>query len=87
MRSSVATHRSTNGKEEVMSDQLKFGDRVRVTQRSHVEGYQPGDKGIVLEGPASHTGDDQKSYVVAMDKDGPGRTSVIFGADEIEPDG
>jgi hypothetical protein len=84
MRSSVAAHSSTNGKEEVMSDQLKFGDRVRVTQRSHVEGYQAGDQGTVLEGPTSNTRDDQPSYVVAMDKDGPGRTSIIFRADEIE---
>jgi hypothetical protein len=45
-----------------------------------------GDKGTVLEGSASNTAGDQKSYVVAMDKDGPGRTSIIFGADEIEPD-
>ena len=68
-----------------MSNQLKFGDRVRVTQRSQVEGFQPGDTGTVLEEPASNTGDDQPSYVVAMDKDGPGRTSIIFRADEIEP--
>ena len=68
-----------------MSDQLKFGDRVRVSQHSHVRGYQPGDQGTVLEGPASYAGDAQQSYVVAMDKDGPGRTSIIFRADEIEP--
>jgi hypothetical protein len=68
-----------------MSDPLKVGDRVRVSQRSHVRGYQPGDQGTVLEGPTSYTGDAPQTYVVAMDKDGPGHTSIIFGADEIEP--
>ena len=67
-----------------MNPNLKMGDRVRVRRPSR--GYHVGDKGTVLEGPASYTGDDQKSYVVAMDKDGPGRTSIIFGADEIEAD-
>jgi hypothetical protein len=81
----ASTGEEEQGEEEVMSDQLKVGDRVRISQRSHVRGYQPGDKGIVLEGPTSYTGDNQPSYVVAMDKDGPGHTSIIFGADEIEP--
>ncbi|HEY7312005.1 MAG TPA: hypothetical protein VH643_21760 [Gemmataceae bacterium] len=67
-----------------MNPDLKLGDRVRVCRPSR--GYQVGDKGTVLEGPASDTADDQKSYVVAMDKDGPSRTSIIFGADEIETD-
>jgi hypothetical protein len=67
-----------------MNPELKAGERVRIRRPSR--GYQVGDKGTVLEGPARNTPDDQKSYVVAMDKDGPGRTSIIFGADEIEPD-
>jgi len=67
-----------------MNAELKLGNRVRVCRPS--AGYHVGDKGTVLEGPASNTRDDQKCYVVAMDKDGPGRTSIIFGADEIEPD-
>jgi hypothetical protein len=67
-----------------MNPDLKMGERVRIRLPSR--GYQVGDKGTVLEGPASNTADDQKSYVVAMDKDGPGRTSIIFGADEIERD-
>ena len=67
-----------------MNPNLKMGDRVRVRRPSR--GYHVGDKGTVLEGSASNTAGDQKSYVVAMDKDGPGRTSIIFGADEIEPD-
>jgi hypothetical protein len=67
-----------------MNPELKVGDRVRIRRPSR--GYQVGDKGTVLEGPPSNTSDDQKSYVVAMDKDGPDRTSIIFGTDEIEPD-
>jgi hypothetical protein len=65
---------------------MKMGDRVRVTLRSRVKGYQPGDKGVVLEGPTVYADASDTSYVVAMDKDGPGSTSTIFGADEIEPD-
>ena len=59
---------------------------MRVTARSRVEGYQPGDKGVVLEGPTVYAGAGDASYVVAMDKDGPGRTSTVFSADDIEPD-
>lgn len=69
-----------------MSEQLKVGDRVHVTSQCHTKGYQAGDKGTVLEGPAAQAGAGARSYVVAMDKDGPGRTSIIFGADEIEQD-
>jgi hypothetical protein len=65
---------------------LKVGDRVRVTSRNRVKGYQPGDKGVVLEGPTAYAGSSDTSYIVAMDKDGPGVTSTIFAADEIEPD-
>lgn len=56
-----------------------------LSQRSQVRGYQPGDEGTVLEGPASYAGDAEQSYVMVMDKDGPGHTSIIFRADEIEP--
>jgi hypothetical protein len=69
-----------------MSRELKMGDRVRVTPRSRVKGYQAGDKGVVLEGPTAYAGASDTSYVVAMDKDGPGSTSTIFAADDIEPD-
>ena len=52
-----------------MSCQLKAGDRVRVTVRNRMHGYQPGDKGEVLReitaGPSGAC-----YYVVAMDKDG-----------------
>ena len=66
--------------------ELKIGDRVRVTERCRVRGYRPGDKGTVLEGPAVYAGSSDRSYVVAMDKDGPGSTSAVFGPAEIEPD-
>ena len=69
-----------------MNRELKMGDRARVTPGSRVKGYQPGDKGVVLEGPAVYAGASDTSYVVAMDKDGPGSTSTVFAADDIEPD-
>jgi len=67
-----------------MSRELNLGDRVRVkrAQRS----YDVGDKGTVIEGPSTYAGAADTSYVVAMDKDGSGSTSTVFGADEIEPD-
>jgi hypothetical protein len=69
-----------------MNRELKMGDRVRVTARSRVKSYQPGDKGVVLEGPTVYDGAGDTSYVVAMDKDGPGSTSAVFSADDIEAD-
>lgn len=66
-----------------MSDQLKVGDRVRVTQRNQVQGYQPGDTGMVQEMPDMPAIGDQFHYVVAMDKDGEG-TRTVFTAEEIE---
>jgi hypothetical protein len=67
-----------------MSRELKMGDRVRV-RRPYRE-YQVGDKGTVLEGPSAYAGSAEKSYVVMMDKDGPGATSIVFGAEDIELD-
>jgi hypothetical protein len=69
-----------------MNRELKMGDRVRVTLRSRVKDYRPSDKGVVLEGPTVYAGASDTSYVVAMDKDGPGSTSTVFAADDIEPD-
>jgi hypothetical protein len=40
----------------------------------------------VLEGPTVYAGASDTSYGVAMDKDGPGSTSTVFAADDIEPD-
>jgi hypothetical protein len=70
-----------------MGHVLKIGDRVRVTARCRMSGYIPGDQGTVLEGPAGYAGASDQSYVVAMDKDGPGSTTTVFGADDIEADG
>jgi hypothetical protein len=58
-----------------MSRDLKPGDRVRVTIRNRLAGYQPGDKGTVWRASrASATG--EGSYTVEMDKDEkrPGQT-------------
>jgi len=67
-----------------MNLELKLGDRVRVKRA--LRGYQAGDKGTVLDGPSSYEGATDESYVVAMDKDGPGSTTTVFGADDIEAD-
>ena len=68
-----------------MSRELKPGDRVRVTVRNRMPGYQPGDKGTVMRetevGPSR-----QRYYTVAMDKDDPAKGGVVFRFDEIEPD-
>jgi hypothetical protein len=68
-----------------MSVTLKFGDRVRVTIRSRVKGYEPGDKGHVVEGPKTLPDSTEPYYLVAMDRDRWSRT-VPFDADEIEAD-
>jgi hypothetical protein len=56
-----------------MSRELKPGDRVHVTVRNRMYGYQPGASGV-------------RYYVVAMDKDDPTKSGVVFTADEIELD-
>jgi hypothetical protein len=68
-----------------MVSALAVGDRVRVTVYGRVAGYQPGDKGTVLRTPPpAVTG--LAYYLVAMDKDKPDDTGVLFAAHEIEPD-
>ena len=68
-----------------MSCQLKAGDRVRVTVRNRMHGYQTGDQGTVVRqvvaGPSGTC-----YYLVAMDKDDPAKTGVVFTNDEIELD-
>jgi hypothetical protein len=68
-----------------MSRSLKPGESIRVTVRNRMAGYQPGDKGTVMrevaDGPSG-----TRYYVVAMDKDDPQKTGVVFSDDEIEPD-
>jgi hypothetical protein len=67
-----------------MSHELKRGDRIRVRRPNRT--YQVGDKGTVLDGPTTYAGTAEKSYVVSMDKDGPGSTSIVFTAEDIELD-
>ena len=68
-----------------MDCELKPGDRVRVTSRCRIHGYQPGDKGTVLRdvvaGPSGTC-----YFVVAMDKDQPDAAGIVFSDDEIELD-
>jgi hypothetical protein len=69
----------------MMSLPLKPGDRVRVTVRNRMAGYLPGDKGTVLRvSEASISG--AHYFTVAMDKDDPTNSGVVFAEDEIEPD-
>jgi hypothetical protein len=68
-----------------MSDELKPGQRVRVTVRNRMAGYQPGDKGTVLRSSASDT-TGERYYSVAMDKDDPTASGAVFTESEIEPD-
>ena len=68
-----------------MSDQLKPGDRVRVTDRNRVQGYAAGDQGMVQAVASIPAIGDQLHYQVAMDRDG-GVTRAVFTAEEIELD-
>lgn len=68
-----------------MSDQLKPGDRVRVTDRNCVQGYAVGDKGMVQAVANIPAIGDQLHYQVAMDRDG-GVSRAHFTAEEIELD-
>jgi hypothetical protein len=67
-----------------MSGELKPGDRVRVTVRNRMAGYQPGDKGRILGGPHVPLGG-HPYYLVAMETSMTGRP-VVFMEEEIEPD-
>jgi hypothetical protein len=84
-RKGAKTANCNDAEVAAMSRTLNAGDRVRVTVRNRVPGYQPGDKGTVLRGPKSPDGD-PPYYIVVMDKDGLGRTGVVFAVDEVEPD-
>ena len=64
---------------------LKPGDRVRVTTRCPMHGYQAGDKGTVRHGPKLSSDGTLRYYHVAMDKDLRGRL-IVFTEGEIEPD-
>ena len=65
--------------------ELKPGDRVRVTRRSRMRDYRPGDKGVVVrELEVGRRG--TRYFQVKMDKSNPAQTGRIFIDDEIEPD-
>ena len=65
-----------------MSNELKTGDRVRVTTLRPVHSYPVGCQGIVRPGPATDKSG-EIYYVVIMDKDGTSDATLFF-ADEIE---
>jgi hypothetical protein len=68
-----------------MSSKLDKERRVRVTGRSRVAGYAPGDRGTVLRVSASAaTG--RRYYIVAMDRDDSSGAGVLFTEDEVEPE-
>ena len=62
---------------------VKPGDRVRVTVRSHIAGYQPGDKGTIRRVFKPSSGD-ECYYYVEIDKDDAARSWTIFAEGEIE---
>jgi hypothetical protein len=68
-----------------MSGALKVGDRVRVRVENHPDGHLKGDKGTALR-VAKLGGTGTYHYLVAMDKDQPDATGIVFNGDEIEPD-
>jgi hypothetical protein len=67
-----------------MSQELKIGDRVRITTERPVHGYQPGSRGTAQSGPTTDKGG-KILFVVGMDKDD-ANDGTIFLADEIEAD-
>jgi hypothetical protein len=67
-----------------MNRMLKVGDRVRVTDRELIYGYQPGDKGTVVR--ITSSADGRRRYLVAMDKGRPEATAMLFVEGEIEAD-
>jgi hypothetical protein len=66
-----------------MSQELKIGDRVRITTERPIRGYQPGSSGTIRSGPTTDRSG-KSYYVVSMDKDA-SEDGTIFLADEIEP--
>jgi hypothetical protein len=69
----------------LMRDELRPGERIRLTPRVRVRGYCPGDRGIVLSGyQATEAG--WRSYYVRMEGQSLGAWT-LFAAEEIERDG
>ena len=66
-----------------MSRELKIGDRVHTTRWNRQKRYHTGDRGTVTRTVKPHDGG-LSFCLVAMDKDVPTRTGVLFTTDEIE---
>jgi hypothetical protein len=66
-----------------MSTDLKPGDRVRLTNKIRVPGFQAGDRGRILRGPKVVR--EIPYYLVEMAPPSQGAT-FLFARDEIEPD-
>jgi hypothetical protein len=65
--------------------ELKAGDRIRLSTSNRLRGYQPGDPGVVVrELVAGLNG--TRYYLVKMDQDDPGKLGVVFTDDEIDFD-
>lgn len=66
-------------------DAIRKGECVRLTRQNRLLRYQPGDRGMIIDGPHS-LGGRGGYYLVVMDRDDPPRL-LIFMSDEIERDG
>jgi hypothetical protein len=66
--------------------ELKIGDRVRVSWSYRGKDYRPGDQGTVSWVPKAPPDGTPTHYHVSMNAAGPSATTVIFAANEIEPD-
>lgn len=64
---------------------LARGDFVRLTPQNRMPRYEPGDRGMITQGPNT-LGGVQRYYLVMMERDDPPRI-VIFTEDEIEREG
>jgi hypothetical protein len=65
-----------------MGEQLRVGDRVRVTDANRPDGFQVGEMGrVVWVGPAH---DEETILLCEMDRTGPGRLAAFY-PNEIEP--
>ena len=68
-----------------MGREFMKGDRVRVTVRSRLRGYELGDAGEVLTGPEFLPRDRRRYYLVLMSKGGH-LCPAVFADHEIKAD-
>ncbi len=69
-----------------MNQEPQIGDRVHATRWNRQKRYHTGDKGTVLRTLILHDGG-LPFCMVAMDKDAPSTSGILFNTDEIEIDG